>query len=81
MLQKELEHILQQLIAPTRCVCERERARRRERGRKGEKKYKVFKQTEKNVSGCSMEHLRDGKSQLVNSNHQGLLTCCWLVSP
>lgn len=37
MLQKELEHILQQLIAPTRCVCERERARRRERGRKGEK--------------------------------------------
>ena len=51
-----------------------------ERRREGRRKHKAFKGPEKNVSGWSMECLRDGEWQLVNSTHQGLLISCWLVS-
>ena len=53
--------------------------RRKERKEGGKEKHKVFKGPEKNVSGWSMECLRDGEWQLVNSSHQGLLISCWLV--
>ena len=53
--------------------------RRKERKEGGKEKHKVFKGPEKNVSGWSMECLRNGEWQLVNSSHQGLLISCWLV--
>ena len=45
----------------------------------GKEKQKVFKGPEKNVAGWSMECLRDGEWQLVNSSPQGLLISSWLV--
>lgn len=48
--------------------------------KKRKERNRVFKQPEKKASGCSTEHMKDGEWLLVNSNHQGLFICCWLVS-